>query len=84
MEDLETTPPKLPPYQRLKNILTEGDEPVLTDKASRNLDSLLGIETKNVEPNFLEKIKSFFLKIDTKIFSKPSKKWNTFYHKRKR
>jgi hypothetical protein len=72
---------KLPPYQRLKSILTEGDEPHLTDKASKNLDDLLGI--KPSEPTFWDKVKSFFLKIDEKIFSKPSRKWNTYYHKRK-
>lgn len=83
MEDSETTPQKLPPYQRLKNILTDGDEPYLTNKASRNLDALLGIETKKLEPTIFDKIKSFFLKIDEKIFSKPSRKWNTFYHKRR-
>lgn len=72
---------KLPPFQRLKNILTEGEEPLLTDKASKNLDELLGIKTS--EPTFWDKVKDFFLKIDSKIFSKTSRKWNTYYHKRK-
>ena len=72
---------KLPPYQRLKNILTEGEEPHLTSKASKNLDDLLGI--KPTDPTFWDKVKFLFKKIDEKIFSKPSRKWNTYYHKRK-
>lgn len=73
MEDL-----KLPPYQRLKNLID--DEPHLTDKGSKNLDDLLGIEYK---PTIWDKIKSFFLKIDSKIFAKKSKITNV-YSKRKR
>jgi hypothetical protein len=71
---------KLPPYQRLKTILTEGDSQ-LTKKVVKNLDEILGIKPK--EPTFWDKVKDFFLKIDQKIFSKPSRKWNTNYHKRK-
>jgi len=71
---------KLPPYQRLKTILIEGDSQ-LTEKASKNLDEILGIKPK--EPTLWDKVKDFFLKIDLKIFSKPSRKWNTYYHKRK-
>jgi hypothetical protein len=71
---------KLPPYQRLKTILTEGDSQ-LTEKASKNLDEILGIKPK--EPTFWDKVKDFFLKVDQKIFSKPYRKWNTYYHKRK-
>ena len=74
MEDL-----KLPPYQRLKNILTEEENPHLTDKASKNLDELLGVKPK--EPNMIDKIISFFKKIDSKIFAAKSRKWNTTYHK---
>lgn len=69
---------KLPPYQRLKAIIN--DEPHLTDKASKNIDSLLGIESS---PTLYDKIKDFFLKIDSKIFSKRSKITNV-YSKRKR
>ena len=72
---------KLPPYQRLKNLLTEGEETHLTFKASKNLDDLLGI--KPTEPTFWSKVNIFFKKIDEKIFSKPYRKWNTYYHKRK-
>jgi hypothetical protein len=71
---------KLPPYQRLKTILTEGDSQ-LTEKAAKNLDEILGIKPK--EPTFWDKVKDFFLKVDQKIFSKPYRKWNTYYHKRK-
>ena len=49
---------KLPPYQRLKNILTEGEEPHLTSKASKNLDDLLGI--KPTDPTFWDKVKFLF------------------------
>jgi hypothetical protein len=71
---------KLPPYQRLKTILTEGDSQ-LTEKSSKNLEEILGIKPK--ETTFWDKVKDFFLKIDQKIFSKPYRKWNTYYHKRK-
>jgi hypothetical protein len=70
---------KLPPYQRLKTILSEGDE-YLTDKASKNIDEILGIKPK--EPNFIRKFLLLLSKIDSKIFNKPSRKWNTSYHKR--
>lgn len=66
---------KLPPYQRLKSILNEGE---LTDKAADNLDELLG-EKKN---NFLTKIGDFFKKIDSYIFRKPSRTNNNIPHKR--
>lgn len=73
---------KLPPYQRLKSILNEGNEH-LTDRASNNLDELLGIKkTKN--DNIFTKIVDFFKKIDSKIFSKPSRTYNTNYHSRGR
>jgi hypothetical protein len=71
---------KLPPYQRLKNILNEGEKPSLTIKASKNLDEILGIQPK--EKNLLDKFFDIFKKIDRKIFSEPSRKWNTNYHKR--
>ena len=66
---------KLPPYQRLKNILTEGEEPQLTSKASKNLDDLLGI--KPTEPTFWSKVNIVLKKIDEKIFNKPTRKWKT-------
>ena len=69
---------KLPPYQRLKSILTEGE---LTEKASDNLDEILGIKKK--EPNFVDKIIGFFKKIDSFIFKKPSRMYNTTPSRRK-
>jgi len=69
---------KLPPYQRLKSIFNEGE---LTDKASDNLDELLGLR-KEKKDNFFTKIASFFKKIDSYIFRKPSKTNNNTPHKR--
>ena len=69
---------KLPPYQRLKSIFNEGE---LTDKASDNLDELLGLR-KEKKDNFFTKIASFFKKIDSYIFRKPSKTDNNTPHKR--
>lgn len=60
---------KVTPYQRLQAILSEGKSAkdlVLTDKATNNLDRLLG----KSEPTLWEKVKSFFIKIDSKIFIK--------------
>lgn len=71
---------KLPPYQRLKNILKDG-EVELTEKASDNLDELLGLK-KEKKSGFLDKIKLFFNKIDSMIFSKPSRTNNNIPHKR--
>ena len=69
---------KLPPYQRLKSILTEGE---LTDKASTNLDELLGVKKKS--PNFVDKIIGFFKKIDSLIFRKSNRMYNTTPSRRK-
>jgi hypothetical protein len=69
---------KLPPYQRLKSIFNEGE---LTDKASDNLDELLGLK-KEKKNNFFTKIIDFFKKIDSYIFRKPSKINNNIPHKR--
>lgn len=69
---------KLPPYQRLKILIN--DETELTEKGSKNLDILLGTEEK--KPTIFDKIKRFFIKIDTIIFVKKSKITNK-YHKRK-
>ena len=65
-----------PPYQRLQAILSEGKSSKdlnLTKKGSDNINSLLG----KTEPTTWEKIKSFFEKIDSKIFAK-SKMTNRF------
>lgn len=75
MDDL-----KLPPYQRLKTILKDG-EVELTEKASDNLDELLGIK-KEKKTGFLDRLKSFFNKIDSFIFRKPSRTNNNIPHKR--
>ena len=70
MEDL-----KLPPYQRLKNILKE-DDLILSDKGSKNLNSFLGIKPKS--PTILNKFVDFLKKIDSKIFAKKSKMTNMY------
>lgn len=64
---------KTPPYQRLQNLFSEGEEPILTDKASDNINKLLGIKEKEIEPSIWDKIKSFFSWIDGKIFTKNGK-----------
>ena len=71
---------KLKPYDRLQAILSEKDTGKLTKKGESKLDELLG-NTK--ERTFLDKIKDFFLKIDSKIFKSPSRMFNTNYKKRK-
>lgn len=71
---------KVTPYQRLKGILNEGD---LTDRASQNLDDLLGVK-KETKETFLDKIFKFFRKIDSFIFKKGSTIMNTTPYKRKR
>lgn len=71
---------KLPPYQRLKSIFNEGE---ITDKASDNLDELLGLK-KEKKNTFFTKIGEFFNKIDSYIFRKPSKTNNNIPHKRLR
>jgi len=68
------------PYQRLQAILSEGKsakELKLTNKGHNNLDALFGKEEKGV-PSFFDKIKSFFAKIDSKIFSKSGKITNRY------
>jgi hypothetical protein len=77
---MTTDDQKLAPYQRLKSILNDGND-TLTDKASNNLDKLLGIEEVKKE-NFLTKITDFLKKIDSKIFNKPSRSFNTRYQGR--
>jgi hypothetical protein len=76
---------QLKPYENLKNILTEGEEIILTDKAQKNINEILGIKeekSKDNKDNILFKIKKFFLKIDSFFFSRKSRKWNSQYHKR--
>jgi len=64
---------KIPPYQRLQSLFSEGEEPILTDKANDNINKLLGIKEKEIEPSIWDKIKKFFSLIDGKIFAKNSK-----------
>ena len=65
------------PYQRLQNLFDEGKEPVLTEKANKNIDDILGLK-ENKTPSFWDKIKSFFNKIDGYIFSKQTKVTNRY------
>jgi hypothetical protein len=70
---------KAAPYQRLQAILSEGksaSELELTKKGRNNIDELLGIEEETLTT--WEKFKNFLKKIDSKIFSKPSKISNRF------
>jgi hypothetical protein len=65
---------KVSPYQRLQAILSS-DKPScdlkLTNKGMSILDDLLGKDEEIVTK--WSKIKNFFLKIDSKIFSKQGK-----------
>jgi hypothetical protein len=72
---------KLKPYDRLQAILSEKDTGKLTKNGESKLDELLG-ESK--EKTFFDKIKDFFLKIDSKIFKSPSRMFNTTYYKRRK
>ena len=82
---------QLKPYEMLKNILTDGEEIILTDRAQKNINELLDVKEENIiekelhvykKSNLLLKIKNLFLKIDNWIFTKKSRKWNTSYNKR--
>lgn len=79
--------PRMCSYDRLQSIFADKDaqEGKLTPEAAEKLDFLLG-EEKNPSKFSLiiEKIKSFFGKIDSLIFSKKSRVMNTTYYKRKK
>ena len=72
---------KLKPYDRLQAILSEKDSGKLTKNGESKLDELLGNTKKKT---FLDKIRNFFLKIDSKIFKSPSRMFNTTYYKRRK
>jgi hypothetical protein len=72
---------KLKPYDRLQAILSEKDTGKLTKNGESKLDELLGT-TKKI--TIFDKIKDFFLKIDSKIFKSPSRMFNTNYYKRRK
>lgn len=72
---------KLKPYDRLQTILSEKDTGKLTKNGESKLDELLGNTKKKT---FFDKIKDFFLKIDSKIFKSPSRMFNTTYYKRRK
>ena len=67
------------PFDRLKSILNDGD---VSDKAYDNINKLFNEENNTKTDNIWFKIKSFFSAIDGKIFTNPSRKWNSNYHKR--
>lgn len=75
---------KLPPYDRLKIIMKEGDKPELTDNANKNLNDILGIKNEKESFNLFNYISSFFKKIDSYIFKKSSRRYNTLFYKRKK
>lgn len=72
---------KLKPYDRLQAILSEKDTGKLTKSGESKLDELLG-NTKKI--TIFDKIKDFFLKIDSKIFKSSSRMFNTTYYKRRK
>jgi hypothetical protein len=70
---------KVGPYQRLQAILSDGKSSKdlkLTDKANGILNELLGEEQE--KESFWTKVKNFFSKIDSKIFSKNQKVSNRY------
>lgn len=75
---------KIKPYQRLKLALKDEDDMTLSEKASKNLDELLGIEPKKKKKAIWRKIALFFRKIDSKIFRKSNPMYNTTFHSRKK
>jgi hypothetical protein len=79
--------PRMSSYDRLQSIFAEKDaqEGKLTPEGAEKLDYLLGIENKPSKlMEIWTKIKSFFTMIDSKIFAKRSRMWNTTYSPRKR
>lgn len=79
--------PRMSSYDRLQAIFAENDaaKGKLTKEGSEKLDFLLGEEKKSSKlSEIFEKIKSFFNKIDSMIFAKRSRTWNTTYSKRRK
>lgn len=79
--------PRMSSYDKLQSIFADKDaqEGKLTPEAAEKLDFLLGEE--KIPSKFsliIEKIKSFFKKIDSMIFDKQSRIMNTTYYKRKK
>jgi hypothetical protein len=72
---------KLKPYDRLKTILSEKNTGKLTKSGESKLNELLRNSNKRT---IFDKIKDFFLKIDSKIFKSPSRMFNTTYYKRRK
>ena len=79
--------PRMSSYDRLQSIFAEKDAELvkLTPEASDKIDFLLGIENEpsNISKIWL-KVKSLFNKIDSVIFAKRSRIWNTTFSTRKR
>lgn len=68
---------KIPPYQRLQNLFSEGEEPVLTEKANDNINELLGIKEKEIEPSIWDKIKKFNDKLSFRFKKTNTECWIT-------
>ena len=78
--------PRMSSYDRLQAIFAENDasKGKLTKEGAEKLDFLLGEEKKPSRiSEMVEKLKAFFNKIDSMIFAKRSRVWNTTYSKRK-
>ena len=79
--------PRMSSYDRLQSIFAENDatKGKLTKEGSEKLDFLLGDEKdKSIFDKFLQKVKLFFNKIDSMIFAKRSRIFNTTYTKRRK
>ena len=78
--------PRMSSYDRLQAIFAENDasKGKLTKEGAEKLDFLLGEEKKPSRiSKIVEKLKAFFNKINSMIFAKRSRTWNTTYSKRR-
>lgn len=82
---------KLKPYDRLQSIFSEKNSGKLTENAADKLDYLLSSKNEvdgkieiGIFQKIIQSISNFFQKIDGKIFSPKSKKFNTTFQRRKK
>jgi hypothetical protein len=76
--------PRLNQYDRLQAIFSEKNTGKLTPNAAEKLDWLLGEDKEpSIFENFTQKVKGFFSKIDSMIFSSKSKIGTTFQRRKK-
>ncbi len=87
MDDKELTREevKLSPYDRLQAILSEADAGKVTKNSLEKIDYILDeVKQPSKLSLVIDKIKSFFNKIDNFIFKSNSRMWNTTFNRRKK